>query len=60
MSSLPDDRSKLTDAQSGTADSANPTGSTKYLTQALAPAAVLILGLVLYTGFTLPTKDMLG
>ncbi|KAF2198452.1 putative multidrug resistance ABC transporter [Delitschia confertaspora ATCC 74209] len=30
------------------------------LSQALAPAAVLILGLVMYTGFTIPTKYMLG
>ncbi|KAF2116373.1 ABC drug exporter AbcA [Lophiotrema nucula] len=30
------------------------------LVQALAPAAILILGLVMYTGFTIPTKYMLG
>ncbi|KAF2471821.1 ABC drug exporter AbcA [Lindgomyces ingoldianus] len=30
------------------------------LSQALAPAAVLILGLVMYTGFTIPTDYMLG
>ncbi|ORY14635.1 putative multidrug resistance ABC transporter [Clohesyomyces aquaticus] len=30
------------------------------LAQALAPAAVLILGLVMYTGFTIPTSYMLG
>ncbi|KAF2178290.1 putative multidrug resistance ABC transporter [Zopfia rhizophila CBS 207.26] len=30
------------------------------LSQALAPAAVLILGLVMYTGFTIPTNYMLG
>ncbi|KAF2258149.1 putative multidrug resistance ABC transporter [Lojkania enalia] len=30
------------------------------LDQALAPAAILILGLVMYTGFTIPTKYMLG
>ncbi|KAF2791984.1 putative multidrug resistance ABC transporter [Melanomma pulvis-pyrius CBS 109.77] len=30
------------------------------LVQALAPAAVLILGLVMYTGFTIPTTYMLG
>ncbi|KAJ5126912.1 ABC multidrug transporter C [Penicillium atrosanguineum] len=30
------------------------------LSQALVPAAVLILGLVIYTGFTIPPTDMLG
>lgn len=30
------------------------------LSQALVPAALLILGLVIYTGFIIPTKDMLG
>ena len=30
------------------------------LAQAMAPAAVLILGLVIYTGFTIPTHYMLG
>ncbi|KAF1997403.1 putative multidrug resistance ABC transporter [Amniculicola lignicola CBS 123094] len=30
------------------------------LVQALAPAAILILGLVMYTGFTIPTNYMLG
>jgi ATP-binding cassette subfamily G (WHITE) protein 2 (PDR) len=30
------------------------------LSQALAPAALLILGLVIYTGFTIPTRNMLG
>ncbi|KAI5478092.1 putative ABC transporter [Pseudohyphozyma bogoriensis] len=30
------------------------------LAQALAPSAVLTLGLVLYTGFAVPTRDMLG
>ncbi|KAJ5658792.1 ABC multidrug transporter C [Penicillium longicatenatum] len=30
------------------------------LSQALVPAAILILGLVIYTGFTIPTRDMLG
>ncbi len=30
------------------------------LSQALAPAAVLILALVIYTGFTIPTRYMLG
>ncbi|KAI9000280.1 putative multidrug resistance ABC transporter [Gaertneriomyces semiglobifer] len=34
--------------------------SSRSLHQALAPAAVLILGLVLYTGFAIPTRDMLG
>ncbi|KAJ5676892.1 ABC multidrug transporter C [Penicillium maclennaniae] len=30
------------------------------LSQALVPAAILILGLVIYTGFTIPPTDMLG
>lgn len=30
------------------------------LSQALAPVAVLMLGLVIYTGFTIPTRYMLG
>ncbi|KAL4953269.1 ABC-2 type transporter-domain-containing protein [Aspergillus filifer] len=30
------------------------------LAQALVPAALLILGLVIYTGFVIPTRDMLG
>ncbi|KAJ5131211.1 CDR ABC transporter [Penicillium bovifimosum] len=30
------------------------------LSQALVPAAILILGLVIYTGFTIPTRNMLG
>ncbi|KAF2276672.1 putative multidrug resistance ABC transporter [Westerdykella ornata] len=30
------------------------------LVQALTPAAILILGLVMYTGFTIPTSYMLG
>jgi ABC-type multidrug transport system ATPase subunit len=30
------------------------------LVQALTPAAILILGLVMYTGFTIPTNYMLG
>lgn len=34
--------------------------SSRTLSQALVPAAILILGLVIYTGFTIPTKDMLG
>jgi ABC-type multidrug transport system permease subunit len=28
------------------------------LAQALAPAAVFILALIIYTGFTIPTRDM--
>lgn len=34
--------------------------SSRTLAQALAPAAILILGLVIYTGFTIPTRNMLG
>lgn len=34
--------------------------SSRTLSQALVPAAVLILGLIIYTGFTIPTKNMLG
>lgn len=34
--------------------------SSRTLSQALVPAAVLILGLVTYTGFTIPTRNMLG
>ncbi|GES59343.1 pleiotropic drug resistance protein PDR [Aspergillus terreus] len=34
--------------------------SSRTLSQALVPAAILILGLVIYTGFTIPTKNMLG
>lgn len=34
--------------------------SSRTLSQALVPAAILILGLIMYTGFTIPTKDMLG
>lgn len=30
------------------------------LSQALVPAAIFILGLVIYTGFVIPTRDMLG
>lgn len=30
------------------------------LSQALVPAAILILGLVIYTGFTIPPTNMLG
>ena len=33
---------------------------TRYLVQALAPAAILILALIMYTGFTIPTQYMLG
>ncbi|MCJ1308910.1 hypothetical protein MMC25_002565 [Agyrium rufum] len=34
--------------------------TSRSLTQALAPAAVLILAIVIYTGFTIPTPNMLG
>ncbi|OOF95383.1 hypothetical protein ASPCADRAFT_207854 [Aspergillus carbonarius ITEM 5010] len=34
--------------------------SSRTLSQALVPAAILILGLVIYTGFTIPTRYMLG
>jgi ABC-type multidrug transport system permease subunit len=34
--------------------------SSKTVHQALTPAAILILGLVIYTGFILPTRDMQG
>ncbi|KAL2006612.1 hypothetical protein VTN00DRAFT_9280 [Thermoascus crustaceus] len=34
--------------------------SSRTLAQALVPAAILILGLVIYTGFTIPTRNMLG
>ncbi|PQE27601.1 ABC transporter Cdr4 protein [Rutstroemia sp. NJR-2017a BBW] len=34
--------------------------ASRTLSQALVPAAVLILGLVIYTGFTIPTRNMLG
>ncbi|KAI9369377.1 ABC-2 type transporter-domain-containing protein [Aspergillus egyptiacus] len=34
--------------------------TSRSLSQALVPAALLILGLVIYTGFTIPTRDMLG
>ncbi|KAL3451109.1 ABC-2 type transporter-domain-containing protein [Aspergillus insuetus] len=30
------------------------------LSQALVPAAILILGMIIYTGFTIPTRNMLG
>ncbi|MCJ1478445.1 hypothetical protein MMC13_007125 [Lambiella insularis] len=34
--------------------------TSRTLTQALAPAAVLILAIIIYTGFAIPTLDMLG
>ncbi|OGE47287.1 hypothetical protein PENARI_c051G08975 [Penicillium arizonense] len=34
--------------------------ASRSLSQALVPAALLILGLVIYTGFIIPTKGMLG
>ncbi|KAJ5899214.1 hypothetical protein N7495_003958 [Penicillium taxi] len=34
--------------------------ASRSLAQALVPAALLILGLVIYTGFVIPTKNMLG
>ncbi|KAL5337371.1 ABC-2 type transporter-domain-containing protein [Aspergillus crustosus] len=34
--------------------------ASRSLSQALVPAALLILGLVIYTGFVIPTRDMLG
>ncbi|ORY61070.1 putative ABC transporter [Leucosporidium creatinivorum] len=34
--------------------------ASRTLSQALAPAAVLILALVIYTGFVIPTRNMLG
>ncbi|EER44595.1 multidrug resistance protein [Histoplasma capsulatum H143] len=34
--------------------------TSRTLAQALAPAAVLILGLVIYTGFAIPTRNMLS
>ena len=34
--------------------------ASRSLAQALVPAALLILGLVIYTGFIIPTKGMLG
>ncbi|CAI7659564.1 unnamed protein product [Penicillium pancosmium] len=34
--------------------------ASRSLSQALVPAALLILGLVIYTGFTIPTRNMLG
>lgn len=34
--------------------------ASRTLSQALAPAALLILGLVIYTGFAIPVRNMLG
>jgi len=34
--------------------------TSRTLTQALAPAAVLILAIIIYTGFVIPVPDMLG
>ncbi|KAL2863758.1 pleiotropic drug resistance family ABC transporter [Aspergillus lucknowensis] len=34
--------------------------TSRSLHQALVPAAIVILGLVIYTGFTIPTRNMLG
>ena len=34
--------------------------SSRTLSQALAPSALLILAIVIYTGFTIPTPNMLG
>ncbi|KAF3390297.1 Multidrug resistance protein CDR1 [Penicillium rolfsii] len=34
--------------------------ASRSLAQALVPAALLILGLVIFTGFIIPTRDMLG
>lgn len=34
--------------------------SSRTLSQALVPAAILILGLIIYTGFTIPPRNMLG
>ncbi|KAM0790552.1 hypothetical protein ACM66B_004421 [Microbotryomycetes sp. NB124-2] len=34
--------------------------ASRTLSQALVPAAILILGLVIYTGFAIPTRNMLG
>ncbi|OQE34548.1 hypothetical protein PENCOP_c017G05487 [Penicillium coprophilum] len=35
-------------------------GTSRSLSQALVPAAILILGMVIYTGFVIPTRNMLG
>ncbi|KAE8353295.1 ABC-2 type transporter-domain-containing protein [Aspergillus coremiiformis] len=34
--------------------------TSRSLSQALVPAAILILGMVIYTGFVIPTRNMLG
>ncbi len=34
--------------------------TSRSLSQALVPAAILMLGMVIYTGFTIPTRNMLG
>ncbi|KAL4754751.1 hypothetical protein BDW72DRAFT_200447 [Aspergillus terricola var. indicus] len=34
--------------------------TSRSLSRALVPAAILILGMVIYTGFTIPTRNMLG
>jgi ATP-binding cassette, subfamily G (WHITE), member 2, PDR len=34
--------------------------TSRSLSQALVPAAIMILGMVIYTGFVIPTQDMLG
>lgn len=34
--------------------------TSRTLTQALAPAAILILAIIIYTGFAIPVPDMLG
>ncbi|KAL2816906.1 ABC-2 type transporter-domain-containing protein [Aspergillus granulosus] len=34
--------------------------ASRTLSQALVPAATLMLGMVIYTGFTIPTRNMLG
>ncbi|KAB8229602.1 pleiotropic drug resistance family ABC transporter [Aspergillus alliaceus] len=34
--------------------------SSRSLSQALVPAAILILGMMIYTGFVIPTRSMLG
>lgn len=34
--------------------------STRTISQAMAPSSVILLALVIFTGFTIPTRDMLG
>ncbi|KAL4885009.1 ABC-2 type transporter-domain-containing protein [Aspergillus karnatakaensis] len=34
--------------------------TSRSLSQALVPAAIIMLGMVIYTGFTIPTRNMLG